>query len=650
MHRRVPAVGALCAVLSAPLVAQNWVQLFPNTSPPGVAGHGMAYDFVNDRTVSFGGGTAAGRVSDTWLFDGVDWSQATPATSPPPRAAHPLAYDLGRGRVVLFGGIGVGTGVLNDTWEWDGVTWTQMTPATVPPARRSMPLVYHPGRGTCVMHGGYGTATLNDTWEWNGVDWVQIVTANYPTPLRYATDMAYDPVGNGLVLFSGYPGSTQDTWYFDNVDWTQRVTTNVPPGRYDHTMVTDPIRNRVVLFGGQGAADTWEFDGTDWSPSPATTLPPARADDYMVYDWVRGQVVMFGGSSRDDTWAYQTPAQPGFAAAIPYGEGCLDEASASVYELFAANSFDLSNTTLQFLPTNNGYAVLQVPPQWFTPVAPSLGLTDDSVSAALPLGFTLNYPGGSTTDVYASSNGFVRAQPGGNSECCNGDAALLLAGLPRWAGVWCDLNPSAGGTTHFDTDPANGAAYVTFLNVPEYGQTGTQTFQVAFFSSGIVELRFQNCAASNHTVLTGWSPGGGVGDPGSIDLSAITAPIITSPDKVALRHRSDLRPVLGNTLSLSTSPLPAGTILTATLFGLAEFNPGIDLTPLGMPGCYQFASIDATQIALPVGNVASTNFNVPNLAGLAGVEIKSQGVSLVPGINVTGAVTSNGLKMTIDAN
>lgn len=651
MQRVVLVVGALCAVPHAPLMAQNWVQMFPSNNPPGIAGHGIAYDFARDRTVMFGGATAAGRVNATWLFDGTNWTQASPSVSPPARAGHPLAYDLGRSRVVLFGGIGIGTGALNDTWEWDGTTWTQMAPVTVPPARLSHPLVYHPGRGTCVMHGGNANpGTLTDTWEWNGVDWAQIVTANHPVPLRYATDMAYDPVGNGLVLFSGYPGSTQDTWYFDNVDWAQRVTTTAPPGRYDHTMTTDPIRNRVVLFGGQGPADTWEFDGNDWSLSPATTLPPARTDDYLTYDWVRGQVVMFGGAQRDDTWVYQTPAQPGFAAAIPYGEGCLQQASASVYELFAASAFDLSNTTLQFLPTSNGYAVLQGAPQWFTPVAPSLGLTDDSVSGPLPLGFTLSYPGGSTTDVYASSNGFVRAQAGGNSECCNGNAAQLLAGLPRWSGVWCDLNPSAGGSVHFDTDPANGAAYVTYLNVPEYGLANTQTFQVAFFASGIVELRFGACSVANHTVLTGWSPGNSAQDPGSIDLSAITAPVITSPDKEALRHRSSLRPVLGNSLSLTTSPLPAASIVAATVFGLTEFNPGIDLTSLGMPGCRQYASIDAAQISLPSGGVATQVFAVPTAAGLAGVEIKTQTVVLVPGVNATGAIASNGLKLTIDAN
>jgi len=652
MHCPLPAVGALTAVLVAPLAAQNWAELFPANSPPGLTSHGMAFDLANDRTVLFGGTGAGGvRTDDTWLFDGTTWSQAAPLASPGPRAGHPLAYDLVRSRVVLFGGIGVGTGVLNDTWEWDGNNWQMMAPVTMPPPRLSHPLAYHPGRGTCVTHGGnsLGAGTLTDTWEWNGVDWAQIVTANFPTPLRFASDMAYDAAGNGLVLFSGWPGGPPDTWYFDNVDWVQLSTANVPPGRWDHTMTTDPVRGRVVMFGGTAVADTWEFDGTDWIDASPTTLPAARLDDYLVYDLVRGQVLMFGGDGRDDTWVYQTPAQPGHAAAIPYGEGCIKQ-DETIYEVFPANTFDLSNTTLQLLPTGTGYAVLQGTPQWFPVVSPDLLLGDDAVSGPLPLGFTLNYPGGSTTDVYVGSNGFVYGQPGGAQGCCNGNAAQLTSGLPRWSGVWSDLNPTAGGSVHFDIDPTTGDAFVTFQNVPEWNQSATVTFQIAFFTSGIVEIRFQACANVNHNSLTGWSPGGGVRDPGPIDLSAITAPVVTGPFMAPLWHRSDLRPVVGNTLSLTTGAIPAGAAIAAVVYGLVEHNPGIDLTSLGMPGCLQYVSLDVSQLALPSAGRASAAFNVPGSSVFAGVQIKTQGAALVPGINPTGAIVSNGLRLTIDVN
>ncbi len=202
---------------------------------------------------------------------------------------------------------------------------------------------------------------------------------------------------------------------------------------------------------------------------------------------------------------------------------------------------------------------------------------------------------------------------------------------------------------HFDTDPINGAAYVTFNQVVEFGTTNPNTFQVAFFSNGTIEYRFQSCLITGHQALTGWSPGSNNQDPGPIDISA-TPVIITEPDLVSLTHNASARPVIGTAFTLNTNNVPASSVVGATLFGLAEFNPGIDLTSLGMPGCYQYVSIDASQVWIAAGGVGSTNFSIPNVAGLAGVEIKTQGAALVPGINTLGALSTNGLKHIIDIN
>lgn len=346
---------------------------------------------------------------------------------------------------------------------------------------------------------------------------------------------------------------------------------------------------------------------------------------------------------------FVAPSGGNYALAQTYGTGCTDRVSASFYETFPASTFDLANSNIMLMPTSDGYVAMPGAPGWWTPVGANLGLTDDSVSAALPLGFTLNYPGGSTTNVYASSNGFVWAQANTANGCCTGDPAQLVAGAARWSLLWNDLNPGVGGTVVFDTDPANGAAYITWSAVPEYANAANlNTFQIAFFSTGMIEYRWQSCTITGHQALVGWTPGA-TRNPGSIDLST-ALPIITQPDLTALAHSSSARPVLGTTISLNTTNVPASAALGATLLGLAEINPGLDLTPLGMPGCFQYVGADATQIWFPAGGAGSLTWALPTSAAFAGVEVKTQSAALVPGINATGAITSNGLRLTLDLN
>lgn len=338
------------------------------------------------------------------------------------------------------------------------------------------------------------------------------------------------------------------------------------------------------------------------------------------------------------------PVSGTLATATRYGQGCYDRASSTFYELFPASTFDLSNSSLALTPTGTGYSVTTGSNQWFTPQAAPLTLTDDSVSGAQPLGFTLAYPGGTTNDVYISSNGFVWAQAGGVNGCCNGDGALLVAQGARWCPLWNDLNPGAGGAVQFDQDPSNGAAYVTFTNVVEFGTTNANTFQVAFFNTGVVEYRWQGCAVTSHVTLTGWSPGGNARNPGSIDITA-SLPLLTQPDLTALALNAAPRPVLGNTVVLTSTNVPAGSTLGATILSFTQHNPGIDLTGLGMPGCLQFVGLDATSVFLPVGGSGSTSFFLPNNPLFLAAHLYAQSAAFSPGANALGVVSSNGVDL-----
>jgi len=115
-----------------------------------------------------------------------------------------------------------------------------------------------------------------------------------------------------------------------------------------------------------------------------------------------------------------------------------------------------------------------------------------------------------------------------------------------------------------------------------------------------------------------------------------------------LGHLASARPVIGTTIALQTTNVPAGSPIGATMLGLTEYTTGIDLTGLGMPGCWQYGSIDATLVFFPSGGTGSQPFAIPNATGLAGVILVSQGASFATGVNQLGVITSNGLRLSLD--
>lgn len=55
-------------------------------------------------------------------------------------------------------------------------------------------------------------------------------------------------------------------------------------------MAHDPLRQRVVVFGGQGGAglaDTLEWDGERWEERATPVAPSARWGASMVFDPIR---------------------------------------------------------------------------------------------------------------------------------------------------------------------------------------------------------------------------------------------------------------------------------------------------------------------------------------------------------------------------
>jgi hypothetical protein len=81
---------------------------------------------------------------------------------------------------------------------------------------------------------------------------------------------------------------------------------------------------------------------------------------------------------------------------------------------------------------------------------------------------------------------------------------------------------------------------------------------------------------------------------------------------------------------------------------LAQATPPIDLSGVGMPGCFGYAELpcDATVYAVPAASV-QIGEPIPNVTALVGVTLVGQALAYFPGITPVGLVSSNGMVLTV---
>jgi len=170
-------------------------------------------------------------------------------------------------------------------------------------------------------------------------------------------------------------------------------------------------------------------------------------------------------------------------------------------------AFPLAQRAFEFRPTSSAaYDVLSATAviagnyiQDFITGAP-LALPDDgSVSATLP--FTFTFYGRQYTSVFVNSNGNISFGAGDSDS--TESSVEFFARVPKIAPLWDDLNPeTAGGIfTKADTD----TFFITWNQVPEFGTTNRNTFQIILFSDG--RIQFQYGAVAIADGLTGISNG-----------------------------------------------------------------------------------------------------------------------------------------------
>ncbi len=141
--------------------------------------------------------------------------------------------------------------------------------------------------------------------------WQSIVISS--GPVLADARMTYDPIRQRMLLFGGTPDGRDlhsEIWEWDGAAWSHRAAGVAPSARMAHAFDYDLSLHQAISFGGssgvQGTADTWRWDGESWTSLAPAMNPSRRSRFGSAYDTRRKRLVVFGGQevAPADTWEW----------------------------------------------------------------------------------------------------------------------------------------------------------------------------------------------------------------------------------------------------------------------------------------------------------------------------------------------------------
>lgn len=330
---------ACAAVWAAPAAvrAQSgaWTSLPGSPSAPTPRREcASVYDAAHQRYLVFAGATEPYQLfNEVWvltLSGTPSWSHLT-INGPIPGERHSpqWGYDAARNRVIVFGGYGSHLPgqpweYLDDVWQLSlngNPHWTELHPSGVAPSGRlAGAAVYDPMRQRFVGFGGTIGAPV-DTWilDLRGQpSWEHMPISGARPNGGWGMASVYDARRDRMLIFGGslddnYYGSKNDVWELDLRDtprWKQIAASGtLPKARRSCASIYDPIRNRMIIYGGFDAlqysdeflGDAWALSLSDtptWAAlTPSGTAPVGRDGVSAAYDPLHDRMVFFGGWS-----------------------------------------------------------------------------------------------------------------------------------------------------------------------------------------------------------------------------------------------------------------------------------------------------------------------------------------------------------------
>jgi hypothetical protein len=340
--------------------AGSWSQLTPTGTPPrGRYSATAVFDAPRDRMLILGG---ASLVADSvWalsLSGTPDWSHLVTLGQGPTHESLRAAIDAGRDRLLVL------AGSVPDVFELPlngAPIWSRVgREGDVPLPRFGSTWTFDAANDRALLHAGAGEGGhLND-----------VAALSFPSD-RHGISISVQPPGSGTVTrspsqecyaegssvtltavpgpgisFTGWSGDASGNsnpmtivvngskTIFANFavttvaceDWTPLLNTG-PGERREAPMIYDPIRHRMLRFGGFRINsgyfnDVWALSlpSMTWSQvATAGTSPAPRSSATAIYDPVRDRMIVFAGAGLDasfqttalsDAWALSLSGTP----------------------------------------------------------------------------------------------------------------------------------------------------------------------------------------------------------------------------------------------------------------------------------------------------------------------------------------------------
>ncbi len=187
-----------------------------------------------------------------------------------------------------------------------------------------------------------------------------------------------------------------------------------------------------------------------------------------------------------------------------------------------ANSFDMDQRSLTFVPEAQGFTV-SAGPGTFDPDAAASNPANigDDGTRQVALGFSFPFFGELYGDVFINSDGNLTFREG-DTAINERSLARFLSGPPRIAPYFADLDPSAAGQL---TYLSSGSRFVvTWSAVPDYSEFvlgPRETFQVVLTPDGGIQFAYSGI--NGRQTIVGVSPGDFSALPNLPDLSETSA-------------------------------------------------------------------------------------------------------------------------------